>query len=166
MSWWPTIQPGGLEPGSEQKARSPRKALRLAQGSQLIAGPPQQNDYTKGLLLKLPYGSFQWWVSFSPSPFSPRKFNQNAGVHTWKYLKEEKEKHRPKPTNFWVGFKCLSVRFRWCFSHSLLSKHPRAADLDSTNPPQDFPGWWFEIFFYCHPYWGQWWNLTNIFPTN
>ncbi len=28
---------------------------------------------------------------------------------------------------------------------------------------QKNPGWWFQIFFYVHPYLGKWSNLTNIF---
>ena len=28
---------------------------------------------------------------------------------------------------------------------------------------QTFSGWWFEIFFYFHPYLGKWSHLTNIF---
>ena len=29
--------------------------------------------------------------------------------------------------------------------------------------PQMIPGWWFQRFFYFHPYLGRWCNLTNIF---
>ena len=155
-AWW-------IRARLRAESQEPQGNFRLAQGSQVSRAPRNRTLY-QGFVVKASLWKLSMMGGFHPPP---PKTNQSKRRFTPENtFKEEKEKHRPKPTNFWVGFKCLSVRFRWCFSHSLLSKHPRAADLDSTNPPQDFPGWWFEIFFYCHPYWGKWWNLTNIFPTN
>ncbi len=45
----------------------------------------------------------------------------------------------------------------------LLKQNPQHSEMHSKHRKKNTSGWWFQIFFYFHPYLGRWSNLTNIF---